>query len=50
MPQEDLTVKDVEDILSDLKAGRTPAPGPRLVVLHGCAFDAAGHVSIDTLV
>lgn len=26
---EDLSVKDVEDILSDLKAGRTPAPGPR---------------------
>ncbi len=27
--QEDLSVKDVEEILVDLKAGRTPAPGPR---------------------
>ncbi|EYB82144.1 hypothetical protein Y032_0366g9 [Ancylostoma ceylanicum] len=26
---EDLTVQDVEDILSDLKAGRRPQPGPR---------------------
>ncbi|VDM82957.1 unnamed protein product [Strongylus vulgaris] len=26
---EDLTPKDVDDILSDLKAGRRPHPGPR---------------------
>lgn len=27
--QEDLTVKDTEEILNDLKNGKKPAPGPR---------------------
>jgi NADH dehydrogenase (ubiquinone) flavoprotein 2 len=27
--QEDLTVKDTEEILSDLKNGKTPRAGPR---------------------
>ena len=31
MLQEDLTVKDMEGILDDLKAGREPAAGPRSV-------------------
>lgn len=27
--QEDLTTKDMEEILEDLKAGKQPRPGPR---------------------
>ena len=27
--QEDLTVDDINEILNDLKAGRTPKAGPR---------------------
>lgn len=27
--QEDLTSKDVESIIDDLKNGKTPTPGPR---------------------
>lgn len=27
--QEDLTTKDVESIIDDLKNGKTPTPGPR---------------------
>ena len=33
MYYEDLEVKDMEEILDDLKAGRTPKPGPRWVLL-----------------
>ena len=29
--QEDLTVADMEEILDDLKAGKTPQAGPRSV-------------------
>lgn len=28
-PQEDLTPKDIEHIIDELKAGRVPPPGPR---------------------
>lgn len=27
--QEDLTPKDIEEIIDELKAGRVPPPGPR---------------------
>jgi hypothetical protein len=27
--QEDLTVDDINSILNDIKAGKTPKPGPR---------------------
>lgn len=30
-PQEDLTPKDIENIIDELKAGRVPPPGPRYV-------------------
>lgn len=30
--QEDLTPKDIEDIIDELKAGRVPLPGPRLIL------------------
>lgn len=29
--QEDLTPKDIEDIIDELKAGRVPPPGPRFI-------------------
>lgn len=31
---EDLEPKDMEQILDDLKAGKTPAPGPRYLILN----------------
>lgn len=30
--QEDLTPKDIEDIIDELKAGRVPPPGPRFIL------------------
>lgn len=30
--QEDLTPKDIEDIIDELKAGKVPKPGPRYVL------------------
>lgn len=34
--QEDLSVKDIDDIFDDLRRGKTPKPGPRCVELLNC--------------
>lgn len=30
--QEDLTTKDIENIIDELKAGNVPKPGPRYII------------------
>ena len=36
--QEDLTAKDVDSIIDEIKAGTMPKPGPRYVSTHIPAF------------
>lgn len=43
--QEDLTPKDIEDIIDELKAGRVPPPGPRYI-----QSSHHGFIIIDTSV